>query len=562
MTRPDDDSRLFRLLVQSVQDYAIFRLSPDGIVQTWNFGAEKVKGYTAAEIIGQSFETFYTQEDRTAGRPARMLKSARDNGRVEDEGWRVRKDGSRFWADVVITALFEDGELVGFAKVTRDLTERRRAEEQRSLRMAAERVADRVGRLQTVTAALAAASRPDQVGELLANLGLAALGGAAAAVAFPMVDQDMLHIVSATGYDPATVDMNRRVRRNQPNLLSEAWRRAEPIFIQSRERLESVYPRLSHMADQSVYEAWAAIPISLERRIVALMAISYAEPQAFDEDERNLLLTIADVAAQAIDRAVLFEAETRNRAEAEAFVAAQDEFLSVASHELRTPVAAVKATAQLTQRAIQKGTLDTARLERHLETISRAADRLGGLVEDLLDVSRLRTGRLELRRQRVDCCLLVEEVVDRYRIQLEDRPEYSVVLSVPDCPLIVDVDPSRMEQVLDNLLSNAVKYSPSGGEISVVVDSDRNGVRLTVSDEGIGLPAGQTELIFEPFGRAPNAATQQIPGLGLGLSICKQLIEAHGGHMWAASAGERQGTSIGLWLPSPRPSMTGSVPDQ
>jgi PAS domain S-box-containing protein len=562
MTRPDEDTRLFRLLVQSVQDYAIFRLSPDGIVQTWNVGAEKVKGYTAAEIIGRSFEAFYTEEDRADGRPARMLKSARDHGRVEDEGWRVRKDGSRFWADVVITALFEDGELVGFAKVTRDLTERRRAEEQRSLRLAAERVADRIGRLQTVTAALAAASRPDQVAELLANLGLAALGGAAAAIAFPMVDQDMLHVVSATGYDPATVDLNRRVRRNQPNLLSEVWRRGEAMFIPSRERLESVFPRLLHMADQSVYEAWAAVPISIERRIVALMAISYAEPQAFDEDERNLLLAMADVAAQAIDRAVLFEAETRNRAEAEAFVAAQDEFLSIASHELRTPVAAVKATAQLTQRALQKGTLDPARLDRHLETISRAADRLGALVEDLLDVSRLRTGRLELRRQHVDFGPLVEEVVDRYRIQLEDRPEYALVLSLPDSPLIVDVDPTRLEQVLDNLLSNAVKYSPSGGEISVAVDSERNGVRLAVSDEGIGLPAGQTELIFEPFGRAPNAATQQIPGLGLGLSICKQLIEAHGGRMWAASAGERQGTTIGLWLPNPRPSLTRSLADQ
>jgi len=559
---PDDDSRLFRLLVQSVQDYAIFRLSPEGIVQTWNAGAEKVKGYSASEIVGRSFETFYTESDRAAGRPKVLLESARVHGRVEDEGWRVRKDGSLFWADVVITALFEAGELVGYAKVTRDLTERRRMEEQRSLRLAAERVAERLGRLQTVTAALAAASRPEEVAEMLANVGLAALGGAAAAIAVPMAEHDILQVVSATGYDPATVDLNRRVRRNQPNLLSEAWRRGEPVFVPSRERLASIYPRLARMADQSVYEAWAAIPLTIERRVVAVMAISYAEPHAFDDDERNLMLALADVAAQAIDRAELFDAETRNRAQAEAFVAAQDEFLSIASHELRTPVAAVKATAQLTQRSIQKGTLDMARLDRHLETISRAADRLGALVEDLLDVSRLRTGRLELRRQHVDCGLLVEEVVERYRVQLDDRPEYTLLLTAPDRPLYVEADPSRLEQVLDNLLSNAVKYSPAGGEIAVVLDSERNGVRVSVTDEGIGLPTGQSEAIFEPFGRASNAATQQIPGLGLGLSICKQLIEAHGGLIWAASAGERRGTTVGFWLPSPRPSATGSLPDQ
>jgi signal transduction histidine kinase len=122
----------------------------------------------------------------------------------------------------------------------------------------------------------------------------------------------------------------------------------------------------------------------------------------------------------------------------------------------------------------------------------------------------------------------------------------------------VDADASRLEQVLDNLLSNAVKYSPDGGEICVNVDQDGDGVRVTVSDHGIGLPAGQTESIFEPFGRASNAAAEQIPGLGLGLSICRELVEAHGGRVWATSAGEHQGTTLGLWLP--RSHATGDRP--
>jgi two-component system, NtrC family, sensor kinase len=121
---------LFRLLVDRVRDYAIFALDPNGCIVTWNSGAELLKGYRAEEIIGQHVERFYTQADRQADKPLRLLKQAREQGRVEDEGWRVRKDGSQFWADVIITALVDEkGTFQGYAKVTRDLTERRQAEE-------------------------------------------------------------------------------------------------------------------------------------------------------------------------------------------------------------------------------------------------------------------------------------------------------------------------------------------------------------------------------------------------------------------------------------------------
>jgi PAS domain S-box-containing protein len=547
-----NSDQLFRVLVQNVIDYAIFRLTPGGIVETWNAGAERLKGYTASEIIGRSFETFYTPEDLAAGRPSHLLEVARTEGHVEDEGWRVRKDGSRFWADVVITALFEDGQLLGYAKVTRDLSDRRSVEEQRLRRLAAERAAERVGRLQAVTAALTAVSRPEQVADLLTTVGFAALGAAAGAIAFPVPDQDVLQVVSMTSYAAMSIELHQRIRRDDPYTLAEAWRRGEPIYVTSREHLATL-PRLAALADRSIYEAWAAAPLVIERQVLAVMTMSYAEPHAFDEDERNLIMAVADVAAQAIGRAELFETERRTRAEAEAAVRAQDEFLSIASHELRTPVAAVKATAQLAQRSLQRGTLDPPRLERHLESIRRAADRLASLVEDLLDVSRLRTGRLELHRQWIELAPLVEELVDRYRIQFEDQHEYTLVLRVPPQPIVVDVDPSRLEQVVDNFLSNAVKYSPSGGQISVALDLDGAGFRLTITDEGIGLPAGQTETIFEPFGRATNAAVQQIPGLGLGLWICRQLIEAHGGRIWASSPGELRGTTVGFWLPHPGP---------
>jgi PAS domain S-box-containing protein len=122
---------LFRLLVERVQDYAIFLIDPEGRVATWNAGAERIKGYAAADIVGRPYATFFAAEDRAAGKPDRLLERARREGRVEDEGWRLRRDGSRFWADAVLTALYDDaGRLRGYAKVTRDMTERLRAEEQ------------------------------------------------------------------------------------------------------------------------------------------------------------------------------------------------------------------------------------------------------------------------------------------------------------------------------------------------------------------------------------------------------------------------------------------------
>ncbi len=147
----------FRLMVEAVQDYAIFMLDPQGYVATWNIGAERIKGYSAAEIIGQHFSRFYPQEALDRGWPQVQLERAEQLGHVEDEGWRLRKDGSRFWADVVITALRdESGQLYGFAKVTRDLTERRAAEESvRRANIALERrIADRTAELLAVNESL------------------------------------------------------------------------------------------------------------------------------------------------------------------------------------------------------------------------------------------------------------------------------------------------------------------------------------------------------------------------------------------------------------------------
>lgn len=246
------------------------------------------------------------------------------------------------------------------------------------------------------------------------------------------------------------------------------------------------------------------------------------------------------------DRRLLAEQQAREVAEGALQV--HDQLLSIAAHELRTPVTGIRVQAQVALRALARSELDEHRSGRWLQTILAAADRLTVLIGDVMDVSRMRSGHLALHPTRLDFAALVRTVGLRYAETVDDA--HQVRTDVPAGPLIVQGDAVRLEQVLDNLVGNALKYSPDGGEILLRLRQTEAGVELTVADSGMGIAAGELELVFAPFRRAASVSARSIPGMGLGLHICREIVEAHGGRMWAESAGEGLGTTLTVQLPA------------
>lgn len=367
-----------------------------------------------------------------------------------------------------------------------------------------------------------------------------------------LVDDDggIQHLASAHR-DPAKEALIRELHErhlkhaSQATLLWRAIQSGEPILVpevsvEMMARTERNPERLALLEALGISSLLYA-PLVGPEGVLGAIALFMAESRRrFGEEDRAIAVEIARRTSMALDNARLYR-QTRDA------VHARDEFLSIASHELRTPVTAISGVAQLALRSQRRGTLDEARLGRVLEQLVRSSQRLATLTEDLLDVSRLQSGRFELRLERLDVPSFVIDLVERYRANLGER--HTLVLKPDEEELIVQADAARLEQVLSNLLSNAIKYSPEGGSIAVAVSRDGAGVRIGVRDAGIGLPSGTEETIFQAFGRAPNAAHRQIQGLGLGLFICRQIMERHGGRIWAESPGEDRGTTLQIWLP-------------
>jgi PAS domain S-box-containing protein len=515
-----DSNERFRLLVEGVTDYAIYMLDPEGRIMSWNSGVQRIKGYSENEVIGRHFSLFFPPEDVQRGKPMTLLEIAAREGKYQEEGWRVRKDGSLFWASILITPLYDaSGELRGFGKVTRDMTQARQAQE--ALRQSEERFRLLIEAVQDYAIFML-----DTTGHIVSwNSGAQRINGYA--------PHEIIGRHFSTFYPEEDVrngkpERELRIATAEGRYEEEGWRIRK---------------------DGSSF--WANV-------LITAIFDEHGELRGFTKVTRDMTeRKLADEQREQLrEREYQLLHERDVRAQMEEAVRMRDTFLSLLGHELRTPLTTLLGNAQLLLRRVQREGSLPEREQRNLQVIADQAARLNKLVQLQLDISRLQTGQLHIERTPLDMGALIRRVVEEV---LPTVTTHTIAYTTPNAPLLVEGDELRLDQILQNLLQNAMKYSPVGSTVYVDVEQQDTTVCVTVRDEGFGIPQAELPLLFQRFYRASNVDERQISGLGVGLYVVKELVTLHNGTVEVASE-EGRGSTFTICLPLAH-SAPGATPD-
>jgi PAS domain S-box-containing protein len=483
-----DAGERFRQLVDGIRDYAIFMLDREGHILSWNTGAERIYGYRPEEIIGRHFSSLYTVDDLEAGKPERVLQKAAEVGRVEDEGWRVRKDGTRYWAHVGTSPLRgPGGRISGFAKVTHDITEKRLVE----------------GQVREAQRALR--ELIDSMGTFCAKVAL----------------DGRLLLVNRTAEQASGLPREELMRTN---FLEGQWWTFDPD--------------VAHRVRQAFERACAGETVSYDEEIFAfgrVLTISFSLVPVQDDSGE-----VRYVVAEGRDVTARREAEEALRdrtAELEAANRDLEAFSYSVSHDLRAPLRAVNGYAKILIDDHGPGLSDEAR--GHLERIRASSENLGTLIEGLLDFSRL--GRQKLERATVSPVEVVREALAELAAEQEGRKVEIRIGDLPSC----HADRGLLKRVFVNLLSNALKYTRARKAALIEVGfrpvgGERDRAAYFVRDNGVGFDARYSDRLFDVFERLHPA--EEYEGTGVGLAIVQRIIHRHDGRVWAESVPDRGAT--------------------
>jgi PAS domain S-box-containing protein len=478
----------FRLLVEDVKDYGIFMLDHRGNVASWNQGAERIKGYKADEIVGRHFSCFYPQEDLLKGKPEHELQMAVAEGRCEDEGWRLRKDGSRFWANVVITSLTDGaGELRGFSKITRDVTESKRAQE------LLQETEERHRKLFDNN------PHPTWVYDR-ETLRFLAVNRAA---------------VTQYGYSTdeflAMTIKDIRPPEDVTSLLDNV------AAVEDGHKTLGIWKHLKKDGSALDAEITSYAMTFGGRAAEVVVAVDVTQRKRDEAEKRKFTEKLA---------ASNQELELRNR-EVERATKLKSKFLASMSHELRTPLNAIVGFSDL----LAEGTPGqlNEKQKRFVNHIKQGSAHLLQLINDILDLSKIEAGQLELRSEEFlvrdalpEVLSIVQPLAMAKNIRLEQKLESNSLLKT---------DRVRFKQILYNLLSNAVKFTPKGGRVAVECVDYWDFVRVSVTDSGIGIQPEDQKVIFDEFRQVEGSIDDTHEGTGLGLAITKRLVEQQGGQI-------------------------------
>ncbi|XXX72494.1 PAS domain-containing protein [Sorangium sp. So ce134] len=487
---------LYQLLVENTKDYGILIVEPAGAVIAWGGGAPEVLGYTEEEILGKPLEQIYLPEDVQAGVLASEMRTALAQGKSINERWHLRKDGSRVWCSGIMTPLRDEANrLRGFAKVVRDQTERHLAdlalrESEQRLRVALD-----AARMGTWLWNIA------EDGQTL-DASLRRLMGAAPDRAVRTLD-DFIQLIHPED-QPAVRGAFEAALREGAELTVEF-------------RVVGPDGSVRWLRDQgTILRDARGSPVAMTGACV-------------DITERRLL---EDALQQRAEQ--LAEADRR-----------KDEFLAMLAHELRNPLAPVRSLMEV----LRQRPCDAERLEKAYAIIDRQVEHLARLVDDLLDVSRITRGMIHLHKETAELAAIVVQAVDTVRPLVEAR-SLDLMISLPMKPVHIEVDATRMTQVITNLVHNAVKYTEPGGRIWVTGERKGGGLEIRVKDTGQGIPPDLLPKVFDLFTQGDRAPDRSQGGLGIGLTLVRRLVEMHGGAVRALSDGPGKGSEFIVQLPA------------
>ncbi len=538
----------FHLLVDGATDYAIFMLDAGGRLVTWNVGAERITGYAAEEIIGKHFSMFYTPEDVAQGVPESALKKATAEGRIEDERWRVRKDGSRFWGNTVTTALRDEaGNLRGFARVARDMTARKQAEELLREKEILNQKSTLVELLQSVTVAINKAPSIDEAVRTCleqvcahtvwdvacANLVVAVAPEELAVKRIWFAkDEKLAEALPSTG--------ETEFLSAKAGLAGQAW--AHGNLVWSAEVKTNPLALEGDALNTVELKSGLALPVVEDGNITAILEFWSRQTQDPDQPFLEVMLNLTKQLEAVIERRRLEEELIRQATELARSNAELQEFAKIAAHDLQEPLRAVQGFVGLLSKRY-KGRLDQD-ADTFIKRIEAAIERMVQLIRAVLEHSKI--GMQARALKETDCSEIIQEVLEILETSIEECEAKVEVGSMPP----VTADRLLLVQLFQNLVSNAIKYRSANPPV-IDISAERRGDDwlFSVKDNGIGIEPRHARRIFGMFSRLHGKT--EYAGTGIGLAICKKIVEYHGGNIWVESE-VGKGSTFFFTLPAER----------
>jgi PAS domain S-box-containing protein len=543
---PDYSIRLALLaaIVESSDD-AIVSKTLEGRIRSWNAGAERIFGYTAAEVIGQPITIIIPHELRDEEQ--RILDQVRRGERIEHfDTIRITKDGRRIPISLTVSPVRDSrGEIVGASKVARDVSERKRAEQallESERRLVAE--ADALAKLNDLSTRLwRSRSLSEGLDEILAAV-IELLGAEKGNIQLLDAKGAVLSIVAQHGFEPAFLEFFREVSATDDSACGRALRSAQRIVIEDVET-DTPYAPFRAVARAAGYRSVISVPlVGADGAQLGMVSTHFRLIHRPSEQELRRLDLYLRQACDFIQRCKLEQVLQQSEEALRDADRRKDEFLALLAHELRNPLAPIRYTLA----ANKKSGRSPEQRKRGEQIIERQVTHMSRLLDDLLDVSRITRSMLELKKNPTELTMVVGSAIETARPIL-DTKHHTLSVDLPKQAVRLEADAVRLAQVFSNLLINAAKYTDPGGHIQLRADQEGSEVVVAIRDNGIGISADMMPRLFEMFSQAQAALGRAEGGLGIGLALVRGIVTLHGGTIEVRSDGPGRGSEFIVRLP-------------